>query len=105
MGASAIANYHINKQTKMLQEMIPILIDLKHLFAGVSSNISAGVVEDDKRDIGVMSRALYIIISDFRAWFEILKSQESNVRNYGSTGTVLDTIATTLYQVLREGKT
>ena len=105
MGASAIANYHINKQTKMLQQMIPIMIDLKALFTGISSDISGRVGEDDKRDIGVMSRALHIMISDFRAWFEILKSQESDVQNSGSTGAVLDNIASTLYQVLSDGNT
>lgn len=105
MGASAIANYRINKQTKMLQQMIPIMIDLKSLFAGISSDISGGVGEDDKRDIGLMSRALHIMISDFRAWFEILKSQESNVHNSGNTGAVLDNIASTLYQVLNDRNT
>ena len=95
--------YDLTKdKEKIIQRVIPLLCDLKSLFTGLSTDIP-GITEEDKIDIGIMPRAINILMSYFRVQVGVLTSQTFNVEHHVSLGplsAVVKTISSDVLQVI-----
>ena len=92
----------LRKQKKILQQVIPLLRDIESLFAGLSTDIP-GITEEDKIDIGIMSKTIHILISQLAVMIDVLASQTLNAKDYenwGQLSAIIATITSDAYQVI-----
>lgn len=96
--------YDVTKEKEKViqQAVIPLLGDLESLFAGLSTDVP-GITEEDKIDIGIMPRAIHILMSYLRVQIDMLASQTFNAEHFATLGPLSPVIATILsdiYQVI-----
>ena len=60
-----------------VQKIVPLLTDLQVRFAGLPTDVST-ILEEDKKDIKVMPKALQILTSHCKSWLDMFNKKQTD---------------------------
>ena len=85
-----------------VQKIVPLLTDLQVRFAEIPTDIST-ILEEDKKDIKVMPKALQMLISHCKSWLDLFKKKQTDsqtqVLPQSQVPLLLQTISSDVFKV------
>ena len=85
-----------------VQKIVPLLTDLQARFAGLPTDVST-ILEEDKKDIKVMPKALQILTSHCKSWLDLFNKKQTDsqtqVLPQSQVPLLLQTISSDVFKV------
>ena len=85
-----------------VQKIVPLLTDLQARFAGLPTDVST-ILEEDKKDIKVMPKALQILTSHCKSWLDLFNKKQTDsqtqVPPQSQAPLLLQTISSDVFKV------